>query len=205
MNGYYEQIIKKEGNRREFSYRGYDAIILRIRPEISGHLCGYVRMRGELSDIHYDDLNRRGIEVHGGLTFSGNMDGEKGFWIGFDCAHSGDLSPAYDSDYIEMFSEHGYTYKDMDYVEKELMHLIDQLKSLKGASSRIDMLLLGTDYKVLDAMIEYQNSVVFMTFNILDQSNEGRGMTLTLSDAVYESISKDQLISTIKNEFRKDI
>lgn len=30
------------------------------------------------------------VRVHGGVTFAGRLDGEDGWWFGFDCAHAGD-------------------------------------------------------------------------------------------------------------------
>jgi len=32
------------------------------------------------------------FDVHGGITFSGELPGETGYWIGFYCAHDGDAS-----------------------------------------------------------------------------------------------------------------
>lgn len=58
-----------------------------------GHLCGYVRVPDDhpirwLPDIGFD------FAVHGGLTWNGAADWlPPGHWLGFDCGHSGDLSP----------------------------------------------------------------------------------------------------------------
>jgi hypothetical protein len=69
------------------------------------------------------------IRVHGGLTYSGAgraRFGEKpDFWyFGFDCAHSGDLSPAYASRYGFGFDDQ---YRDIDYVRSEIATLSKQL------------------------------------------------------------------------------
>lgn len=128
----YEKILREEGNRKGFVYKDSLGLILRVNPEKSGHLCGYVRVGKKLGTLDFDEYDDLGIEVHGGITYSGMISGEEGYWLGFDCAHAGDLSPAYDSDYIETFSEHGYTYKDMDYVESEIKHMIDQLLELEN-------------------------------------------------------------------------
>lgn len=48
------------------------------------------------------------IEVHGGLTFSENWEREpfKGWWLGFDCAHSGDArDPSILSEYAKQLFE----------------------------------------------------------------------------------------------------
>src|SRR5262249_8204209 len=75
-----------------------------------GALCGYVGV----SDIHplYGKGCNIDVQVHGGLTFVGGCDysadesthichvpgpGEPDnvWWFGFDCAHSGDFTPAF--------------------------------------------------------------------------------------------------------------
>lgn len=81
------------------------------------------------------------IDCHGGLTFSGPcsphkdnpehgicrvVEGEdKTWWFGFDCAHSGDLSPGRLDG--EMFREPGSRYRDIDYVRREVAALARQL------------------------------------------------------------------------------
>jgi hypothetical protein len=63
------------------------------------------------------------LNVHGGLTYADNGIAEFGedpslWYFGFDCAHSGDASPAYDF--------HG-TYRDIEYVKREIAALSKQL------------------------------------------------------------------------------
>lgn len=85
------------------------------------------------------------LRVHGGVTFTGECqkgreedgichtpdEGEEEdiTWIGFDCAHSGDFIPAYDSDYVLNKSYLGFenSYKDIDYVKGECRDLAKQL------------------------------------------------------------------------------
>lgn len=128
----YKEIIKQEGNRKGFIYKGCFGLILRVRPEYSGHLCGYVRVNKGWGALDFDEYNKLDVKVHGGITYSGKIEGEEGYWLGFDCAHSGDIAPAYDDDYIETFESYGYTYKDMKYVEDEVKSMIDQLIELEG-------------------------------------------------------------------------
>jgi hypothetical protein len=73
----------------------------------NGHLCGYVAVPPghPLHGLGYDACyDKADINVHGGLTYAEACQGkichvpEPGepdnvWWIGFDCAHSGDLSP----------------------------------------------------------------------------------------------------------------
>lgn len=80
------------------------------------------------------------LDVHGGITF-GNLcaagEPEHGichrpsagepdhvWWLGFDCAHSGDLSPKYDDIWRDG------TYRTQSYVEAECASLAKQLKVL---------------------------------------------------------------------------
>jgi hypothetical protein len=69
------------------------------------------------------------IRVHGGLTYSGfgrERFGEKPdhWYFGFDCAHAGDLSPAYASKYGLGYDDQ---YRDVDYVRREIADLSRQL------------------------------------------------------------------------------
>jgi hypothetical protein len=104
-----------------------------------GHLCGYVGIpechlsakqqsefvspcSGAKHDVTYDWWNDKGIEVHGGLTFSQAGDGdlwpEGYYWLGFDCAHRCD-DPRF-----------GGTPKDADYVERECLSLARQVANI---------------------------------------------------------------------------
>jgi len=110
----------------------------------SGALCGYVGV----AEGHpwfgkdYDDVD---AECHGGLTFSNFCqphednpergichivdDEEDGhvWWVGFDCAHSGDLAPRHD------FSFGNYdTYRNLAYVKRECARLAQQAEVPRG-------------------------------------------------------------------------
>lgn len=110
--------------------QGFHCVIL--EQNWSGHLCGYVEIPdghilhdvyyGQYSDGAYPDF-----KVHGGITFSGGLVGYGGFFIGFDCAHSGDICPK--SRYAPAWP--GATYKDESYVRNELKNLVDQIKRTK--------------------------------------------------------------------------
>ena len=108
----------------------------------SGGLCGYVGVARSHPDYGrgYDDVE---VEVHGGLTFANKCqpNAERGichvvaegedddvWWLGFDCAHSGDQTPAYDWRWRELRRE-WETYKAIGYVEAETRRLAAQLKA----------------------------------------------------------------------------
>jgi len=77
------------------------------------------------------------IRVHGGLTFSQEGDGKSWdkdlWWLGFDCAHAGDLVPGIrtllDKEGHYMRGRIGITevYRSISYVVKETEHLAEQL------------------------------------------------------------------------------
>jgi hypothetical protein len=120
----------------------------------SGALCGYVGVGPDhpMHGVHYDQTD---YDVHGGLTYSNSCqeDGEichvpaEGrehdiWWLGFDCAHGWDVMPKMDADLRELrtrvpaFPELAApfddprlrsTYKDVDYVRREVMDLAWQL------------------------------------------------------------------------------
>ena len=111
-----------------------------------GALCGYVGV----SEGHpfykktYHDVEDT-LRVHGGLTFSDACaedaveceaichlpsSGEPDYvwWFGFDCAHYGDLNPAYDSAYQ---TGRNRVYRNIAYVEAEIRTLAKQLAELQ--------------------------------------------------------------------------
>lgn len=70
--------IDLEGDRKDFTYKEHECRVLRM--PITGHLCGYVGVctSSSLHGIDYGSLDS--VEVHGGLTYSGEMpDSDK--WI----------------------------------------------------------------------------------------------------------------------------
>lgn len=76
---------------KEWIHNGLKCAVVQAREH--GHRCGYVRLPPTHPQYqeHYDNFD---VSVHGGLTFSDiepciEEDGT-GWWIGFDCAHSGD-------------------------------------------------------------------------------------------------------------------
>ena len=73
--------------------------------------CGYVRIPEghEFYGKRYQDLPY--FDVHGGLTFSGELNGIDGYLIGFDCHHLWDTS----------------IINDENYTERHCIKLIDQL------------------------------------------------------------------------------
>lgn len=64
-----------------------------VRWSETGVLCGYVGIPEShpLFGIHYLDEDFKGIDVHGGVTFTDHWDDDKAtWWIGFDYGHYGD-------------------------------------------------------------------------------------------------------------------
>lgn len=49
------------------------------------HYTGYVQLADVSKEVDNDKIN-----VHGGVTFNGDLEGETGQWVGFDMAHYGD-------------------------------------------------------------------------------------------------------------------
>jgi len=116
----------------------------------SGALCGYVGVNPghPFYEQEYDGCRLKNdddeyIDVHGGLTFSGfcheNADNhgichlpdegeeKKVWWLGFDCAHSGDYCPAH-SRYGREFRRHEFeSYKALGYVRHQVRKLAAQI------------------------------------------------------------------------------
>jgi hypothetical protein len=74
------------------------------------------------------------FSAHGGLTYSAECndhvchktdDGDHVWWFGFDCAHSDDMSPAWNN--LGGFARKGM-YRTAEYVEQECISLAKQIK-----------------------------------------------------------------------------
>lgn len=128
---------------------GLPCLIVR-NGEVTGALCGYVGVPEShpYFEKGYDDVN---VDVHGGLTFANfcrpREDEAQGichtpapgepdhvWWLGFDCAHAGDLSPAMEARLRRTpFGATVYgggweeTYKDVGYVKQQITQLAAQL------------------------------------------------------------------------------
>ena len=123
------QVWKDEPNILDFEYKGYKCRILRNQ---SNCLCGYVGVK-DSSKFYYQDYDDCYINVHGGLTYSDShcpMNHENDqymylglWWLGFDCAHAGDLIPSI----MRAYSDVGDTYKDIGFVRGEIENMVDQI------------------------------------------------------------------------------
>lgn len=123
-----------EPDRVDFEHAGFACLIL--RHQSLGHFCGYVGV----PETHpaykkdYDDVN---VEVHGGLTYADVCGGhvchvpkpgmpDNVWWLGFDCAHSCDLSPG--------MMRYGFhesdTYRTVGYVKNQVESLANQLATM---------------------------------------------------------------------------
>lgn len=126
-----------------------------VRNQLHGALCGYVGV-SEGHPLYKKDYSEgEDLEVHGGLTFAdfcqdrpentgichvpGPDGDEKVWWLGFDCAHFMDISPAMEARmaaFPEMKSFRlGYEkYRTVDYVRREVKKLAKQLREMEMAS-----------------------------------------------------------------------
>ena len=127
----------------DFEFKGCRCVVVFAS---MGHRCGYVGLPKEhiCEGKDYDEID---VSVHGGLTYAGQgnkypVDDNRS-WIGFDCAHYRD---AKDLDLVkELNEEHTYTtiadmermypiggiIRNTEYVERELIELVKQLKIIK--------------------------------------------------------------------------
>ena len=119
-DGYYEK-----------EYRGYNYIV--FQHPAFGHLNGYIELKED--DYNIDVEN---IEVHGGITYKGSLFGDKKkSYVGFDCAHLGDLCPFTEekmrlvNPYYISFSSEGEVWRSPEFVEENCKDYIDGLIELK--------------------------------------------------------------------------
>ncbi len=140
----------KDAIEKEWRYAGLDCVVARadLAHAVGGwegvmkHRCGYVRVPAghRFHGQPYDDID---VDVHGGLTFAeiepcAHEDGI-GYWIGFDCAHSGDANcPPGDPDAVRlglrsMLQGHYWT---LDEVQAETERLAEQVLAAAALGGR---------------------------------------------------------------------
>lgn len=139
-----------EPDRVEFEHEGFPCLLLR-----NSAWCGYVGVPPghPWHGKNYDDVRTADGDwpsVHGGLTYSAACHGrichvpkpgetDDVWWLGFDCAHSGDLV-AFDL-YAEPLLPHEKsfyglspdTYRNVDYVRRETECLAAQARAARHA------------------------------------------------------------------------
>lgn len=126
---------QQEVDRLEWRHNGFPCLM--VRHASFGHWCGYVGIPPghPYYEKNYDDVP---VEIHGGLTYASQCNGhvchvampgepEHVWWLGFDCAHLGDLSPGMSADYRVSSREQ---YRTLAYVQRETNELATQLRSL---------------------------------------------------------------------------
>lgn len=143
---------ENEPDHIEFCYRGFPCIIHRAHPvnpenpkDVLGHLCGYVGVPPS-HPFHGKRYNEVPVEVHGGLTYAEKSGRsfccEKGdaWWLGFDCAHLGDLVPGIwemrqpGGILHEIHSRYEHckipedAYRTIAYVKNEIRNMVKQLE-----------------------------------------------------------------------------
>jgi hypothetical protein len=130
----------------EFSHKGVRCQIMR---NSLGILCGYIHLDSD-HPWYGKEYGSIDADVHGGLTFS-EMRRDSVYVFGFDCAHSGDVTPACQvaleasrkelSERMphlkKILEEHELipcSYKNIDYVTQECMRLADQALAVLDAA-----------------------------------------------------------------------
>jgi hypothetical protein len=140
---------QEEPDKAQWKDEATGLTCLIVRQPRLGHLCGYagVPPGHPLHGKNYDDVD---ADVHGGLTFSRECDGdpehgvchvpepgepEHLWWFGFDAAHCFNLSPG-----IEPFNREAYlfrhsVYRDFAYMRSQCESLASQLANVKVGAS----------------------------------------------------------------------
>jgi hypothetical protein len=122
-----------EPDRIEWRHHGVPCLMVRAR---LGMWCGYAAVEPghRWYQLDYDSV---GADVHGGLTYADfcQADGgpichvaqpgepERVWWLGFDCAHVGDVVPSM----LRHGRDWADSYRDEAYVRLEVEKLADQI------------------------------------------------------------------------------
>lgn len=121
---------------KRFELKGYRCTIAQHKQ--MGHLCGYVQLPMDFPDLTgivakgYDHPSIASLDVHGGVTFCNERDEHSGIWIGFDCAHCGDLVPSMAAEGLHLPDAE---FRTPDFVRSGLAHLVTQLEERRHAVS----------------------------------------------------------------------
>ena len=107
-----------EPDTHYFTHQALPCAIIRSE---QGHLCGYVGVEKYHPSVNSTTSN---LFVHGGVTWERWGDDNGLFWIGFDCAHDGDLVLKHKDRALPG------TYRDIHYVRNEVMWLAEQLAQI---------------------------------------------------------------------------
>lgn len=117
---------------------GLDCLIVRNH---LGNLCGYVAVGPDhpLFEVYADEGQ---VDVHGGISYAAHCDNDPvegvchlthdddpAWWLGFDTAHSWDLSPYQAKNHPDLTFD--TTYKNMAYVTAEVERLAEQLGAMR--------------------------------------------------------------------------
>lgn len=99
------------------------------------------------------------FDVHGSITFTGELADRIGTWYGFDCAHSGDLSPGYDELLMKhspelIFRDKQDSYRSMEWVKQETDMLAAQVYELRW-SNVVKQALIGEFRKISYKLKKY--------------------------------------------------
>lgn len=113
-----------EPDRLDITDGPFPCFVRRMEP---GHLCGYIAVPPG-HPWHGRDIFEVDASVHGGLTFSGHLDGAPAGWhvLGFDCGHAGDLIPNTVALLQQAGGEVLGVYRDLSYVRAQLERLVQQ-------------------------------------------------------------------------------
>lgn len=124
---------------------------LAVRNQL-GNWCGYVGVPDD-HPLHGKGYGGVDVSVHGGLTFADGCDDEAPeghgichiplpgrpdnvWWLGFDCGHFNDLTPALIGAYggLEALSGDSWlkpVYRDLEFVQRECESLAEQLAEVR--------------------------------------------------------------------------
>lgn len=124
---------------------------LAVRHKRYGNWCGYVGVGPEHPFFNMDSQDvyeKADVRVHGGLTFSDFCTGQEHgichvvepgendrvWWLGFDCSHSGDLSPGFklltNTIAPAIHFKFNENYRNIDYIKAQCSKLAEQLVNI---------------------------------------------------------------------------
>lgn len=79
-----KEFTTKNGKKARIQKCVWNDEVKKLAPSLHDFYTGYVQVENS------DEKKEREVEVHGGVTFSGELPETEGYWVGFDMNHYGD-------------------------------------------------------------------------------------------------------------------
>lgn len=144
------------------------------------HPCGYVAVpeNHPFYEKQYWEIDDQ-IEVHGGLTFGGRLQGSNDYWFGWDYAHAGDYT--------------GYaTFGTNDEKRWTTQEIVDECLNVIKQFQKYEKAKVQANFKLThQGKIPFDQFKLGQEFLAIKNKNEDYRHLLVIEEGLYDSLSRD--------------